>query len=52
MSENESLLISLYTDEDVTNRLAVLVRQRGFNAHSAQEAGLIEQPDEARAVQF
>ena len=47
MSENESLVASLYTDEDVTNRLAVLLRQRGFSARSAQEAGLTEQPDEA-----
>ena len=47
MSEPDSLFISLYTDEDVTDRLAALVRQRGFQAHSAKEAGLIGQSDEA-----
>jgi ribosomal protein L27 len=47
MSENESLFASLYTDEDVTDQLAILVRQRGFIAHSAREVGLLEQPDEA-----
>ena len=47
MSENGPLFASLYTDEDVTDRLAVLIRQRGFSARSAREAGMIGQPDEA-----
>jgi len=46
MPDNESLFASLYTDEDVTDHLAILVRQRGFNVRSACEADLIEQPDE------
>ena len=46
MTETEPLFASLYTDEDVTGRLTILVRQRGFSARSAQEAGLIGQPDE------
>jgi hypothetical protein len=50
MPEQESLFTSLYTDEDVTDQLAALVRQRGFNARSAYEAGMIEQPDEAHLI--
>ncbi|MFQ6099948.1 MAG: DUF5615 family PIN-like protein [Anaerolineae bacterium] len=49
MPENESLFASLYTD-DVTDRLAILVRQRGFNALSAREAGLIEQAEETHLI--
>jgi len=40
------LFASLYTDEDVTDRLAVLVRQRGFQTRSAREVDLIGQPDD------
>jgi acetolactate synthase regulatory subunit len=47
MPESEPLFASLYTDEDVTARLAVLVRQRGFEAQSAQDAAMIGQSDEA-----
>jgi predicted nuclease of predicted toxin-antitoxin system len=50
VSANKSLFVSLYTDEDVSDRLAALVRQRGYNAHSAREADMIEQPDEAQLV--
>ncbi len=46
MRDDESLFVSLYTDEDVTAQLAVLVRQRGFDAVSASDVGLIGQPDE------
>jgi predicted nuclease of predicted toxin-antitoxin system len=42
-----SLFVSLYTDEDVTNQLAVLLRQRGFEAGSASEVDMLHQPDEA-----
>jgi len=42
VAENKSLFITLYTDEDVSDRLAVLVRQRGYSATSAREADMIE----------
>jgi len=42
-----SLFISLYTDEDVTSQLAALLRQRGFEAQSAAEVDMFQQPDEA-----
>jgi predicted nuclease of predicted toxin-antitoxin system len=48
MAENESLFATLYTDEDISDRMAVLVRQRGYNAKSAREADMIEQSDEAQ----
>jgi hypothetical protein len=39
MAGSNRLFIFLYTDEDVTDRLALLLRERGYEAESAQEAG-------------
>lgn len=39
-------LIFLYTDEDVTGRLAALLRDEGYEAASAAEAGTVGLPDE------
>lgn len=50
MPEQALLFASLYTDEDVTSQLAVLIRQRGFKAHSAYEVGMMEQLDEAHLI--
>lgn len=46
MSDTPALFVSLYTDEDVTNQLAALVRQRGYHAVSAIDLNLIEVLDE------
>ena len=35
----DRLFIFLYTDEDVTNRLAPLLREQGYEAFSSAEAG-------------
>ena len=43
MAAEESLFIALYTDEDVTAHLAVLLRQRGVEAISAAEAGMADE---------
>ncbi|MCP3961814.1 MAG: hypothetical protein GY719_28560 [bacterium] len=42
----ERLFLALYTDEDVTDRLAPLLRERGFDAASAAEWGTFELSDE------
>jgi predicted nuclease of predicted toxin-antitoxin system len=46
MAGSDRLFISLYTDEDVTDRLALLLRERGYEAESAQEAGTTGYTDE------
>ena len=38
--------IFLYTDEDISDRLAVLLRSRGYQAESAESAGTRGLPDE------
>ena len=45
MAESPRLFIALYTDEDITNELAPAVRERGFDAQSAAEAGLLNADD-------
>ena len=50
MPAEESLFIALYTDEDVTARLTVLLRQRGVEAISAAEAGMTGQADEVNLL--
>jgi predicted nuclease of predicted toxin-antitoxin system len=46
MAGTGRLFISLYTDEDVTDRLALLLRERGYEAESALEAGTTGFTDE------
>jgi predicted nuclease of predicted toxin-antitoxin system len=43
---HERLFISLYTDEDITDRLAALLRERGFEAASALNLGTMGLSDE------
>jgi predicted nuclease of predicted toxin-antitoxin system len=40
------LFAALYIDEDITDRLAVALRQRGYEAVAAHEAGLVAATDE------
>ena len=46
MAEEPRLFVALYTDEDVTSELAPAIRDRGFAAQSAAEAGLLNEEDE------
>lgn len=46
MANEPALYVALYTDEDVTNQLAALIHQRGYEAVSAIDLGMIERPDE------
>jgi len=46
MQAKSSLFIQVYTDEHVTPVLAQILRQRGYVAQSAQEAGMLERDDE------
>jgi predicted nuclease of predicted toxin-antitoxin system len=48
MAEDAGLFIKLYIDEDVTNELAVALRDRGFEAESAADAGLLNADDDAQ----
>jgi predicted nuclease of predicted toxin-antitoxin system len=41
------LFASIYIDEDVTDRLAIALRQRGFEAVAAHEVNLVSASDEA-----
>ena len=45
MADSPRLFIALYTDEDITNELAPALRERGFEAQSAMEAGLLNADD-------
>jgi predicted nuclease of predicted toxin-antitoxin system len=46
MAETIALYVALYIDEDVTNLLAMQLRQQGFDAVSALDLGLSKQDDE------
>jgi predicted nuclease of predicted toxin-antitoxin system len=46
MPGTDRLFIFLYTDEDVTDRLAFLLRERGYEAESALKAGTTGWSDE------
>lgn len=48
MAETPSLFVALYTDEDITTELAPALRERGFEARSAAEAGLLNVSDAAQ----
>lgn len=48
MAEGRPLFLSLYTDEDVPDRLAPLLRERGFDASSAVEWGALGIDDAAQ----
>ena len=48
MADTPRLFIALYTDEDVTSELAPALRDRGFEAQSAAEAGLLNADDSAQ----
>jgi len=50
MSNEIDLFIALYTDEDITNSIAKLLRERGYNAISARDVGMIEKSDEEQLV--
>src|SRR3954466_15229462 len=46
MAGTDRLFIFLYTDEDVTDRLAPLLRERGYEAESVLKAGTAGFTDE------
>jgi len=46
MGGEKRLSIFLYTDEDITDLLALLLRERGYGAESALDAGTIGFSDE------
>ncbi len=48
MAESPRLFVALYTDEDITSELAPALRERGFEAQSAAEAGLLNSDDLAQ----
>src|SRR5829696_5673086 len=48
MADEPRLFIALYTDEDITTELAPALRERGFEAQSAFEAGMLNTEDDAQ----
>ena len=48
MADQPGLFIQIYVDEDSTSALAETLRERGYVAESAIEAGLGEADDEAQ----
>lgn len=51
MPDPARLFIALYTDEDITSELAPALRERGFEARSAAEAGRLK-ADEASQLAY
>lgn len=45
MAETARLFVAVYTDEDITRELAPALRERGFDALSANEAGMLHADD-------
>lgn len=50
MSNEIELFVALYTDEDITNLIAQLLRERGYNAISARDVGMGEESDQEQLV--
>src|SRR4051794_30703405 len=50
MTGTSRLFLFLYTDEDVTDRLALLLRERGYESERALEAGTTGFTDEEQLV--
>jgi predicted nuclease of predicted toxin-antitoxin system len=50
MPDTPGLFIQLYTDEDITTVLAVALRQQGYIAQSAVEAGMKGREDEDQLI--
>jgi antitoxin component of RelBE/YafQ-DinJ toxin-antitoxin module len=42
----EKLFISLYLDEDVSKKIAAILKNRGFDVSHAVEAGMLSASDE------
>ena len=49
-SSRERLFIAFYTDEDITDRLSALLKERGFEAASALTEGTAGLSDEEQLV--
>ena len=48
MAAELRLFVAVYTDEDITSELAPALRERGFEAQSAAEAGMLNADDESQ----
>jgi uncharacterized protein DUF5615 len=48
MADDQNLFIRLYIDGDVTSELAPALRDCGFYAESAADAGLLNAPDDVQ----
>jgi predicted nuclease of predicted toxin-antitoxin system len=48
--DERNLFVSLYLDEDVSDKIAQLLRDKGYHAVSVYEVGLGEDSDEAQLI--
>jgi|SRR5579859_1274375 len=48
MAAEPRIFLALYIDEDITSELAPALRERGFEAQSAAEAGMLNADDETQ----
>jgi hypothetical protein len=48
MADEPRLFPAIYTDEDITGKLASALRERGFDAESTAEAGMLSASDDAQ----